>query len=186
MAKKKLVTSRNKKEITHGSAIAGVLDVLLTDFETLTWVLGHQSEYKHAVLSGLSPTEWQAIQEEKRNRRAIQMLKKRKVLEEHTRGEQLVVQLSCDAIVASLKKRISLNQKALTKDAWCLVLFDFPVGSGTARQFWRRFLKMSGFTQIQLSVWGTRCDVAKDLQLLVKILGVSDWVKIYIGSEPMK
>lgn len=177
------MTSRGKKDEKQPSAIVEFLDTILTDFENLTWVFGHQSEYKHAVLSGLSPTEWREIQEEKRNRRAIYDLKKRKLLEERTRGQQLVLQLSSDAIIDSLKRRIGANQQALSKNVWCLVLFDFPVGSGTARQFWRRFLATAGFEQIQLSVWGTQCDVAKEIVLLIKLLQAQDWVKVYVGSE---
>lgn len=64
-----------------------------------------------------------------------------------------------------------------------LVLFDFPQQAKNERDAFRYFIKMIGFTQMQMSVWKYDRDCTKDLKRFIKDARIEQWVKLFLGKE---
>lgn len=184
MAKRKLKTSRGEKQ-KRGSVILEILDSCVGDFESIVMMFGNQSEFKQSVLCGVPQAQWHAMQMDIRQRRAIKEMKRKKWLSDRKQGNKMVLTLSRGALASLVKERINKTTRRLPKGEQLLILFDFPVGAGTARSFWRRFLKTNGFVFVQLSVWGTSRDIGRDMAILIALLGAGEWVKTF-HARPVK
>jgi hypothetical protein len=142
----------------------------------------NRSNYYHEFL--LSDEEWGKIQMERKQRQELSRLRKKKWLEDGKKGDEIVVKLNKDAMIQGLKAKIRSTTKKLPEGSFCLVLFDFPVGANNARKAWRHFLASADFEHDQLSVWLSKKDVVDDVEALARLLGIEDWVNIYLAMCP--
>lgn len=67
---------------------------------------------------------------------------------------------------------------------WRIVIFDIPENQRVVRNLFRRRLKNWGFRIWQQSVWITKRDVTKKLNMLIKDLKLEDWVAIIESQSP--
>lgn len=65
---------------------------------------------------------------------------------------------------------------------WRIIIFDIPEQNRRIRKALRSRLKMWEFEMWQRSVWATKKDIARELNLFIKEVGIEDWVVI-IESE---
>lgn len=98
-------------------------------------------------------------------------------------GERLHLSLTDVGRVSMLKKRVA-SSKPRADGKRLLVLFDIPVAAGRARQRLRRFLKETGFTMLQRSVWQTDKDASLPLREWLKRERLEEWIAIML-VEPV-
>lgn len=65
---------------------------------------------------------------------------------------------------------------------WRIVVFDIPERKRIIRDILRNRLRLWGFKQWQKSVWASKKNLTNKLRVLVKDLGIEDWVLV-IESE---
>lgn len=93
-------------------------------------------------------------------------------------GNRLQVKLTKKGRERLLKMRLKTAPQ-LPDHVMVLVAFDFPITQKRARNAFRHFLRSSGFTKMQQSLWTTRRDVVAPLQNLIASAGAKPWVKIF-------
>ncbi len=131
----------------------------------------------------LSSKAWTKLITDKKKKRALKEMRRKKWIRDRKQGEDVVIQLNHAAIVAALKSRIA-HETLLLPDGKCfLVLFDFPNGANKARASWRYFLYKTGFEKVQLSSFATNKDVIKPISALIHVLGIKPWIKVFICEE---
>jgi DNA-binding transcriptional regulator PaaX len=59
---------------------------------------------------------------------------------------------------------------------WRVVIFDIPEKERKLREMLRYYLKTAGFVYWQKSVWVTVFDIQKELEEVIKKIGIEDWV----------
>jgi len=144
---------------------------------------------KYFYEASLAKKQWNEMYEDDIERwkqnRVLKELRRKKWIEDRERGGEVIVKLNADAIISVLKDSIRNEETDLPDDGQCIVMFDFPNGATKARNYWRRFLCSADFRMIQLSVFATKKDVVEDTVALAHLLGIIDWVKVYIGKEAL-
>jgi hypothetical protein len=98
-------------------------------------------------------------------------------------GNNAVYKLTKDGYIQALKDRILLQTDTLIDALTCFVVFDIPEDIRKSRDAFRRFLKDTGFKQVQKSVWSTCKDSANDLRELIDALKLGAWVEIIVGES---
>ena len=173
-AKKKKIIQRIQPR-THS-----LLTRLIDEAGMLTWAMTRPANFRYVYMQGgLSTKEWDAINADLRQRRAIADLRRQKWLTASEKGNEVILRLSSEAFVAQLKSQVRAEKKTLPEGNTCLVVFDFPNAASSARNIWRKFLLSAGFERSQLSVWSSHKDVCAPVFQLIRVLGISKWVSVY-------
>lgn len=63
---------------------------------------------------------------------------------------------------------------------WRIIIFDIPEEHALIRDLFRRFLKQSGFVQLQKSVWITPRAIEKTLKIFIEQLRIEQWAHIIV------
>lgn len=132
---------------------------------------------------GKTKEEWDEIIKTKREREALERMRKKKWIRSATKGEKVIFQIHRNAMIESLKFEAINCKHKLTQKEQIIVMFDFPVAATPARNKFRRLLKQMGFIQQQQSVWVSHYDIAQHLRTMIDLLELSDWVKIYEANS---
>jgi hypothetical protein len=178
--------SQSKKTASvEGQVIEEVLQGLNYVSELLT--LPPYAGPRHNVEARMMQDEWKRMYSgDMQKQRALRDLRRKKWLESRNVGNETVVKIYSDAIVAALKNRI-LSTTKLLKDSICLLAYDFPIGfpigADKARKSWHKLLIKIGMKKEQLSLFSTNLDIGIELKALAKALGVEKWVQIYSASK---
>lgn len=130
-----------------------------------------------------SDEQWRQIVEDRKQRRVVELLKKKKWISARRVGNEMVVRLDQHLLIDFLKERVCATKQEIEDGHQCLVIFDFPNAASHARDRWRRFMKRAGFKQQQLSVWGTHKHVFEDMVAIVQLLGIEKWVDVYCARR---
>ncbi len=169
------------------SKTAEVIASIVEEMRVFHLILTRPAEYRRVYLKGqLSRAAWDELRKKKENARAVQELRRRKLLTDRRQGGQVMIKLSRDAVALELRRRMVGAKRRLPNDEYCLVLFDIPVGANAARGFWRRVLFECGFRREQLSAWMTDKDVVAEMKALVQLLGAEHWVSVFHVKTPRK
>lgn len=115
-----------------------------------------------------------------RNRLAY--LKRKKLVKTKKIEGRLLLELS-DEGRAELLKREMRERPKLPEGYACLVVYDVPVDAKAGRDAFRFFLKGSGFTQIQKSVWQSDRDVFQGVETFVRRAKIQEWVVLYLAKK---
>ncbi len=179
----------SKKEGTKkskGSIQGSVLDDFLDDLNFITELLTLPAYAgpRHNFEAHIAMKEWEQMYgAERKKRRALNELRKKKWITDRRQGQEIVVRIHADAVVAAIKERIGRIEKKLPGGEMCLVSFDFPNGASKARDRWRFMIKQFGFKGVQLSLYSTERLISEEVLALVKALGAEKWVKVYLARE---
>jgi len=130
----------------------------------------------------MEPEEWNRIFREKKKRRALKELKRKKWLTERQEGDKVVYELTESAVIQHLKSTIRSTTDVLPEPSIVLVTFDFPEAARRARNSFRYFLKSAGFAQKQLSVWFSTKSILGEMQALIRVLKIEKWVAVYLTN----
>jgi hypothetical protein len=127
--------------------------------------------------------EIERLHELKMKRQAIERLREAKLIKLRREGKRVMCELT-DSGRARAIKIATLSSKTYFDDGrLCLVSFDFPEVAREARNLFRYFLKSSGFSFVQGSVWSIKKDVAVLVGDYISILKIKRWVKVYTAIE---
>lgn len=113
-----------------------------------------------------------------RQRENMKRLVKRNLLKIEKIADKYIVQLTSNGARELFRLKVLTAPELLNGDR-CMVIFDIPESKSTFRKQLRSFLKLSGFTKIQRSVWIIKKDVFNDLTMLFLLNGNFQWVKIF-------
>lgn len=171
-----------KKEIPLRRQIVSDLILGVENFiaDLPPWPTYSRSNY---IQREIPQERWDQMMEDARRRRAIRDMRTKKFLLDKKKGNQILVQISTDALVRLIQSIIQLKKETHGSRTSILVMFDFPVGASKARDRWRNLLLRCDFKMIQLSVYTTQKGIQKELLALVRILGLKKWVSIFVGDE---
>lgn len=84
--------------------------------------------------------------------------------------------------MAALRHKMVKSKKLLTNE-YCIVIFDVPESERRIRNFFRTFLKESGFKQLQKSVWFTKNDISDDVTRLVRAADAERWIRVITATS---
>jgi|GEM_PF-3265267 len=113
----------------------------------------------------------------------INRLKKNGWIEAQQKGDKIIVKLTQSGRIAALQLKIANIKKRIRAGSEILVAFDVPESATNARKVFRESLKRMGFRRMQLSIWGTNKDVAKELKQYIQLLEINKWVTLYNASK---
>jgi DNA-binding transcriptional regulator PaaX len=146
--------------------------------------LGDMTVYQRALLEG-GRGYVAAIKNKERRKRIhdeLARLKKEKFIEKRKIGGKLIFCLTNKGRAAALRHKMTRKKKILT-DGYCLVIFDVPESERRVRNFFRTFLKESGFKQLQQSVWFTKDDISEDVIQLVRDADAEKWIRVIVAKS---
>jgi CRISPR-associated endonuclease Cas2 len=123
-----------------------------------------------------------SAQERADQRRAINGLKKKKLLEIEQRADKYFVALTQKGANEYLRLKV-LSSDLYEDDRECLVVFDVPESRRDIRKLLREFLWNAGFIPIQKSVWISQFNAGEALSTLLNAIGLKKWVRIYEVRE---
>lgn len=114
-------------------------------------------------------------------RERLHVLRSRGVIETKKIGDRVLIRLSDDAW---LRARIAAIRRITDPNPYgvCLVIYDIPEQRRHERNAFRSFLKRTGFTQMQKSVWMHKKDVAQAVATVVAELKIQPWVTVAVGK----
>ncbi len=116
-------------------------------------------------------------------RRAMQRLKKRKLIQTREEAGQYYVALTTDGLCQFIQLKIA-SAHVLPEGYLCLVVFDIPETHRALRKRIRYFLHRIGFVRLQRSVWASPLDVAEPLSLMFRTQKKAEkWVRIFTANE---
>jgi len=115
-------------------------------------------------------------------KQAIKRLRVAKLIRQRREGERVVLELTKSGKIRALEAAIK-SARYPSADKTCLVSFDFPEVARDARNHFRLLLKRSGFKFVQGSVWSSPRDATVPLMVLIGLLRIRKWVKVFIVSE---
>lgn len=147
----------------------------------LAWTLSPSAFRRDYVTGRLPREEWEALWKPRSEYQSRRTLEKKGWIRSKKNGDEIVVRLHKDAVSAILKERIKKTKTRLSDDQICLIVFDIPESSAVVRQAWRRFLRGAKFGQVQKSAWATDRDVAADMSVLIKLVGIERWACVYVA-----
>lgn len=174
---KMLLSMKKRKNKTNLSKeiLANILDSTV-EFCELFW---NARRYQKAMATG--GREYVAAikhaEERKRIQTAIAQLKKEKFIEKKRISGKLFINLTNKGLIAAIRHKTT-NDKKPPINEYCVVVFDIPESERKIRNFFRSFLKESGFKQLQQSVWYTKKDVSEDIIRLVRAADAEKWVRV--------
>lgn len=122
--------------------------------------------------------EIQRLHDLKMKRRSIERLKRQKYITLRAEGERVICELTTKGRIRTLRSKIKFSPD-YSDGSICLVVFDFPMGTCTARRYFRRVIKAAGFEFVQGSVWSSAKDVKNEIQDMVDLLKIGKWIKVY-------
>ena len=163
-----------------------ILSDLLAGFDVATELLSlpPYAAPRHHFEYHMARKEWDRVYgAERKKRRILHNMRKKKWIHDRRKGNEIIVRIFSDGIVASLKHRIRSTTKKLRKGTLCLLSYDFPNGATKARNFWRRLLRSVGLRKEQLSLYSTERDVIHELRAVVKVLGAERWIRVFEAIE---
>lgn len=107
---------------------------------------------------------------------SLARLKKKGFIEKRVDENKVIIKLTEAGRDWLLKKGpdYQLNWDGI----WRLVIFDIPESHRKVRDVLRGRLKSWGFDKWQKSVWASRKPLTNELRLLVKELGIENWVLV--------
>ncbi len=114
---------------------------------------------------------------------ALERLRKARFIKVKKQKDGYYVALSDRGEIEIVKQRVRNGRTPLQRGWICLVVFDIPEQAKEVREDFRRLMKRCGFTMLQQSVWMSSHDVEQDMRRLVYLLGVGEWVKVFVGRE---
>lgn len=104
-------------------------------------------------------------------------------------GGLVNVDINSGAVIVKLTKlgKDALQEVVVEGDKWDgywrIVIFDIPEKHYLVRNLFRRKLKEWGFKKWQQSVWVTKNNVTLKLRLLIKRLGIDQWVAVFESND---
>ena len=131
----------------------------------------------------MSVDDFLAAQETQAYKRAIERLKKQKLVQEKRLGERIVLSLTERGKFTACKKSLKEIHRPLPKGSFCLVSYDIPESQHPARRAIRELLRGSGFKMQHLSLWVSTNNVFDELNELIDRLGVRQWIDVYLGTK---
>jgi hypothetical protein len=166
------------------SLTAVILLELIEQQRDMNFLYSHRYHFSRPIRELRRGHEYfEARREEYRRKQAVERLRQNKLVELRKVGNRVVAVLTDDGRVKALKTIITASLSKLPEAGTCIVSFDFPEAARSARRRFRCFLKQTGFKFVQGSVWSIDKDVVRELKMLVSILRIGPWVKIYIAGE---
>lgn len=157
-----------------------ILDMLIEASDlTLGWMNNPYKQYRE-IRGIMEPEEWNRLFREKKRRRALKELKRKKWLTARQEGNRIIYELEESVVIHHLKTTIRSTTTALPELSIILVTFDFPEAARKARDSFRYFLKSVGFTQNQLSFWFSNKSILVEMQTLIQMLKLKKWVNVYL------
>lgn len=124
--------------------------------------------------------------EDVRKRRALRAARRQNYLDVHRRGTEFLIRFTQKGFAYLLKQKILNAPQAPETGRRLVIAFDIPEVARSVRDSWRDFLKDAGFAFVQRSVWSTKKDVRKELELLAEATGVVLWIQIIETGDENK
>jgi len=116
-------------------------------------------------------------------RKLVYKMKQQRLLNIQIKGNEVILELTEKGRLEAFKRQILNTQDELPDGKVCLISFDIPEHIRKTRNTFRNFLKKVGFKAVHQSTWGNQLDLVKPMSSLVKYLGISKWVKVYLAEE---
>jgi len=107
----------------------------------------------------------------------IAILKGRQGILLTTKGKRKVLKtkFNLEASSSQFKKR--------DDGKWLMVIFDIPEKKKRLREDFRKFLYSLGFQKLQKSVWVSPYDVQKQLDEIIRIYNLDNFIRIFLIEE---
>lgn len=131
----------------------------------------------------MSVDDFQVAQEVQTYKRAIERLKKQKLVLEKKLGDRIILSLTEAGKSAAFKKAVSDINRPLPKGLYCLVTYDIPESQRPARRVIRDLLKGAGFKVQHQSLWIGTNDLYDELNEIIRRLGVQKWIDVYLAKK---
>jgi DNA-binding transcriptional regulator PaaX len=110
--------------------------------------------------------------------RALRALERSHKIKLLKKNDKILIKLESNGKVAWLIESIKMKKEPLPIGMNCLVLFDIPEELSKVRRSFRNQLKSCGFVFEQRSAWVTDKSVIQELQKLVRMLKIQEYVTI--------
>lgn len=184
MAKKilrKIKKNKQNKKIKWAKEI--LLNILVGAVDFMEFLEDARTYQSAAIKGGRDCVKAiKRAEERKRVRTELARLKKEKFIEKRKIGGKLMLHLTDKGRMAAIRYKMIKNKKLLTNE-YCIVIFDIPESERRIRDFFRGFLKESGFKQLQKSVWFTKNDISEDVIQLVRAADAEKWVCVIVAKS---
>ena len=115
---------------------------------------------------------------------SLARLRKKGLVEKKINENKVIIKLTTAGRDWLLKNGPDYNFK--WDGLWRLVIFDIPESHRKVRDVLRNRLKSWGFAKWQKSVWASKKPLTKELRLLVKELGIENWVLVVESNHADK
>jgi len=76
-----------------------------------------------------------------------------------------------------------MNKKRRKDKKWIMIIFDVPEKKRKLRDVFREKLQISGFKELQKSVWISPYDVLREIQFLIQKISLQKYTKIFLIEE---
>ena len=158
--------------------ILALLEAIAEGAELFTLSYRYQKAFMFDGLEGVKRVR-DAV-ERKQLRRELAYLKRKKLIEEHRRGERVLYCLTDEGKRRLLCVRV--RQAPLRADgSLTIVIFDIPESERAARDAFRWFLRENGFRRLQQSVWATNRSVTQPLLEFIRSHKLATWINLIEG-----
>lgn len=137
---------------------------------------------RHDVLDDEDQFALGRMKEKREFQKRITYLKKKGFLETKRVEKKLLVELT-DIGMYEWMRRLVRERPMLSDGQICLVMYDIPIDGNLGRDALRYYLKRMGFKQLQKSVWQTDKHVVDEVKQLIEMVGMADWVRVYIAKK---
>lgn len=114
--------------------------------------------------------------------KAVRQLRQKGYIETQKNGRQIFLRLTDKGQQEIILKKLLEDENWDGK--WRVVIFDIPEKHRKLRNTLRSQLKQWQFIPWQKSVWASKKNIDKELIKFLKNAQLSDWVKVFIASEP--
>lgn len=143
----------------------------------LAWLEQGYMAHRGRTFKDLSPSDRAQIP-------ALRDLHKRRYVNIQFRDDGAIVKLTQRGAMTKLMETLGGITTELPMGNFCYVVFDIPERHRGFRRNLTQLLKHAGFERLQKSVWRTRRDVVRGMQLLLKMNpGVEKYIRIIVGRE---
>ena len=106
---------------------------------------------------------------------------KQKILQKRIEGKKCGYLLTPEGKKEIFKLKLKqLKKKKLQDNRWLMVFFDIPEKRRILRDYLRDMLKNIGFNQLQKSIWVSRYDIAKEVEIFLNENNLEKLVHIMI------
>ncbi|MBU0645900.1 CRISPR-associated endonuclease Cas2 [Patescibacteria group bacterium] len=168
-----------------GTASKHVADDLLVEFDRCLYGVNNI----RSVTLACNPQgveifkEIKGAKERRRIKEAFQSLKQKRLIKIEKQAKKISISLTRKGKLQSLRHQILTENKQLSEDDVCVIVFDIPEHVRTIRDQLRHFLKKAGCTQLQRSVWTTTIDIIRPLKALLKSMKAEKWIHVFQGQS---